>query len=668
VVGWQSAGNDRAVAAVQQQNRVAAPSAQPTVQPTGSVKYYVVRGSYNGQKEFLFEIAQRFLGDGNRYMEIFNLNKGRPQPGGGSLQDATSVLPGWILLLPNNAQGSGVQFGPLPKVVASATPTTPQNGSSLAPPASQSSASNGSSAVLWVVVGIAVVVIAAAIVALVLRRRRKEPAAQNAAPTTPADRSSAAWTIDRALKALTTACDGEEIAFPGVYLVTVDAASVRVTVSRPSVRAPAGWTASSDGRTWSAQLAALQASDVRDTGGHSFAGLVMLGASGDGQVLLDLDQAAGPISVNGPKGAVDEIVEAWITELTTNPWSGTVRVARINGRNEPNLEIVENLLADLDAGERALIVFDEPPSRSQTAALRASFTSATTAWILIKGNAPVATWKFTANGGVLSSGFLPDIQYGASPGTPGFRRHFRGGPPAAQPGHPARDSDHPKVPDRKPSRAQLTVMGIALLVVAVGASFWGLHASQTPTRTLQTAQSLPKSPPTSQSLSANPVKTPSHKPAKPATHHSSSVPQGTPAQPPANQGVALAPSLPQSTAPNSAPSRAQAPSAPHSTAPKSAPFQISGTVSCISGNTVEGVWVAAGKGSGYSPWTGQGNGASASFIYTLPLHESYSLHVGCGGTTSTWKVATYSVTVSGAVNNFVCDDVSGQPSYGSCHN
>jgi hypothetical protein len=244
------------------------------------------------------------------------------------------------------------------------------------------------------------------------------PAAQNAAPTT-FDRSSAAWTIDRALKALTTACDGEEIAFPGVYLVTVDTASVRVTVSRPSVRAPAGWTASSDGRTWSAQLAALQASDVRDTGGHSFAGLVMLGASGDGQVLLDLDQAAGPISVNGPKGAVDEIVEAWITELTANPWSGTVRVARINGRNEPILEIVENLLADLDAGERALIVFEEPPSRSQTAALRASFTSATNAWILIKGNAPVATWKFTTDGGLLSSGFLPDIRYNASRGTPG---------------------------------------------------------------------------------------------------------------------------------------------------------------------------------------------------------------------------------------------------------
>jgi hypothetical protein len=105
--------------------------------------------------------------------------------------------------------------------------------------------------------------------------------------------------------------------------------------------------------------------------------------------------------------------------LTANPWSATVRVARINARNEPNLQSAENLLADLDVGERALIVFEEPPSRSQTAALAALVTSATTAWILVKGTAQVATWKFTADGGLLSSGFVPDIRYDASRGTPG---------------------------------------------------------------------------------------------------------------------------------------------------------------------------------------------------------------------------------------------------------
>jgi hypothetical protein len=242
----------------------------------------------------------------------------------------------------------------------------------------------------------------------------------------PVDRS-AAWTIDRALKALTTACDDEGIAFPGAYLVTVDAASVRVTMSTPSAKAPAGWTASSDGRTWSAQLSALQASSVRDSEGRSFAGMVMLGASDDGQVLLDFDQAAGPISVDGPKAAVDEVVEAWCTELTTNPWSASVRVTRVNGRSEPGLESAENLLADLAAGERALIVFEGPPSRSQAAALGSLLASATSAWVLIKGTAPVATWKFTTDGSVLSSGFLPDIRYGVPTGA--GRRRMQWKPP-----------------------------------------------------------------------------------------------------------------------------------------------------------------------------------------------------------------------------------------------
>ncbi|MDI5962203.1 LysM peptidoglycan-binding domain-containing protein [Streptantibioticus silvisoli] len=415
----QSTGGDRAAAQVQLRD-LAAENSTP---PAGSVKYYVVRSSYGGQKEFLFEIAQRFLGDGNRYTQIFSLNKGRPQPGGGSLQSPTGVLPGWVLVLPSDAKGSGVQSGPLPKVVASATPT-PQAGST-APAASKSPASHGSSAVLWIVLA-TVLVAAAAVVAVVLVRRRRKPAAKKAGPATQVDRSSA-WTIDRALKALTTACDDEDIAFPGVYLVTVDAVSVKVTVSKPSAKAPAGWTASRDGRTWSARLAALQASNVRDSDRHSFAGLVMLGASDDGKVLLDLDQAVGPISIDGPKGAVDEIVEAWIAELTTNPWSAPVRVARISARSEPNLDSAESLLADLDTGERALIVFEEPPSRSQTAALRARFASATTAWILIRGNAPVATWKFTADGGVLSSGFLPDIRYSASAGTPRRGPLFRAG-------------------------------------------------------------------------------------------------------------------------------------------------------------------------------------------------------------------------------------------------
>ncbi|WP_238012844.1 S8 family serine peptidase [Dactylosporangium sp. AC04546] len=80
--------------------------------PGASVKYYVVQTAYRGEPENLLAIAARFLGDGRRYVDIYNLNKGRLQPDGGRLTDPTVIKPGWLLILPPDATGSGVEFGP----------------------------------------------------------------------------------------------------------------------------------------------------------------------------------------------------------------------------------------------------------------------------------------------------------------------------------------------------------------------------------------------------------------------------------------------------------------------------------------------------------------------------------------------------------------------------
>jgi len=82
----------------------------------GWVKFFIVAPPKNGAKEFLFEIAAATLGQGSKAQEIFNLNKGRLQPDGNRLEDPTTILPGWILILPSNAHGPDVHFGPLPKV------------------------------------------------------------------------------------------------------------------------------------------------------------------------------------------------------------------------------------------------------------------------------------------------------------------------------------------------------------------------------------------------------------------------------------------------------------------------------------------------------------------------------------------------------------------------
>lgn len=92
----------------------AEPAPSVTTDQGGSVKYYIVGATGTAEREFLFQIAARTLGDGHRYLEIFDLNEGRLQPDGRRLEDPLVLMPGWILILPADAEGPGVIVGPLP--------------------------------------------------------------------------------------------------------------------------------------------------------------------------------------------------------------------------------------------------------------------------------------------------------------------------------------------------------------------------------------------------------------------------------------------------------------------------------------------------------------------------------------------------------------------------
>ncbi|MEU6206920.1 hypothetical protein ABZ814_25410 [Micromonospora musae] len=96
--------------------RAGAPTATAgTPASPSTTRYYVVGPPRDGQREYLYQIAVQTLGDGNRYREIFALNRDRPQPDGGTLTEPlTALQPGWILELPPDAKGSAVRVGPLP--------------------------------------------------------------------------------------------------------------------------------------------------------------------------------------------------------------------------------------------------------------------------------------------------------------------------------------------------------------------------------------------------------------------------------------------------------------------------------------------------------------------------------------------------------------------------
>ncbi|MGH3715917.1 MAG: LysM peptidoglycan-binding domain-containing protein, partial [Micromonosporaceae bacterium] len=85
------------------------PPPEPIEQPTT----YDVRPG-----DTLWDIAERELGDPLRWPEIYKLNRGRPQPHRGTLQDPDLIQPGWTLKLPprppRKAGPAGTPHAPQP--------------------------------------------------------------------------------------------------------------------------------------------------------------------------------------------------------------------------------------------------------------------------------------------------------------------------------------------------------------------------------------------------------------------------------------------------------------------------------------------------------------------------------------------------------------------------
>ncbi|WBB55278.1 hypothetical protein [Verrucosispora sp. WMMD573] len=101
-----------------------------TAAPEETGRYYVVGPPVNGQREYLYSIALVTLGNGNRFREIIDLNRGRVQPDGATFTDGVELGPGWILVLPRDADGPGVRKGALPAI---GPPTLRSSPSTVAP-------------------------------------------------------------------------------------------------------------------------------------------------------------------------------------------------------------------------------------------------------------------------------------------------------------------------------------------------------------------------------------------------------------------------------------------------------------------------------------------------------------------------------------------------------
>lgn len=246
---------------------VALSAAGPAAAEPGTDRYYVVGPGESGQREYLFQIAAQTLGDGNRYQEIFDLNKGRPQPDGGALTDPLHLEPGWILLLPRDADGAGVRIGPPPTVTA--TPS---------PPKSTVDNHSGTSVLSWA----ALLATGALVLTVLLVRRRTRTIV-----ATPRTLHVAAPVTRAALPAGAATALPRPLADPqGVTAVlTLDGCTVDVRLSGsggPRLAPPYGW---------------LDATERLPDGG---ALPVVLGERGRWRLWADLARVPELLTVTGP--------------------------------------------------------------------------------------------------------------------------------------------------------------------------------------------------------------------------------------------------------------------------------------------------------------------------------------------------------------------------------
>jgi hypothetical protein len=95
------------------------------------VREYIVMPPQGRHHDSLWDIADRYLGSGIRYREIFALNEGRLQPDGQRLTLESLIRPGWTLVLPADAHGEGLIEVGAGAVPVPAQPTAPvtQHGS-----------------------------------------------------------------------------------------------------------------------------------------------------------------------------------------------------------------------------------------------------------------------------------------------------------------------------------------------------------------------------------------------------------------------------------------------------------------------------------------------------------------------------------------------------------
>lgn len=337
------------------------------------------------RRDCLWDLAERHLGDPFRWRELFELNRGRPQPDGSSLRNPDLLRRGWTLRFPADATGlataspqanpeqppapvSTPQPAPAPAAPALEEPPPEVSGdvATTAPEAAPSTTSTpvtttapeavaaeaprgsdhedggeGAEGLSPLVVAGGGLAAAGVVVALdrlrrVQQRHRRpgrrvrrpsgDAVAAEVALRAAADLSSAER-LDRALRWFGVACAERRVEAPPVVAVQLLEDAVELLLKTPLAAPLERFTSSAGGLVLTLSSDESSSSDVvgATTSPAPMPALASLGNTGSGTLLVDLEHA-GLVSVTGNAEQVQRVLDRLAIELATSLWADHVEV------------------------------------------------------------------------------------------------------------------------------------------------------------------------------------------------------------------------------------------------------------------------------------------------------------------------------------------------------
>jgi DNA-binding SARP family transcriptional activator len=397
----------------------------------GDTKYYRIQPPEGRHHDSLWEIAERHLGDGRRYKEIFELNKDRVQPDGSKLSEASLIRPGWIMEMPGDARGG--ELVEMPDEAPNVSPDVQQqiadyartgdhaqgggsgaqggghehagggpSTSQVSLPEQRPAPDTGHQQATGVgdesdsAFGLPEALLAAPLLAAgllgALGRRRRQALWQSAfgavggrrgmEPPTPSGDAQdvqdallvgadpeGVRLLDRSLRGLAASLAEESRALPVVYAAWLSNGDLHLQLAQPAGKPPAPWQQGQDQTFW--MLARTDAERYEDVDTAApYPGLVSLGTMDDSRLLLNLEAVPGIVSLSGREADRAAVFASVAAELATNGWSDRMTITLV-GFGQDLTPLAPNRIRHLEDVE-ALVETMEAETRQRRGALGAA--------------------------------------------------------------------------------------------------------------------------------------------------------------------------------------------------------------------------------------------------------------------------------------------------------